>query len=618
MTAAPQERNRDLAGRLRDLGIAVVADTAAALDGPATTVLTVTRAQVAAMADEVAGGTGITGAAIDAVTPMPDGAPPFSYVLAAWLDSADTERSRTARTWLPEAVDFTAAPSLVLPRAALLLFTADVAERTDAELPRPAEDGWAPADATPSPAAIRVQALAQGTGAPCSLVTDFFTRGLHVLFDALRLSPGFLGDDGILSEIGGFLAGLWNTAVDLAEAVIGGLVRELTAPVLAAIGEAVALIGIVAQVSSYVTGWAIAVDGPPGTIPFELAGTTPTEWRLRVRETSRPFPFEAALEDCARVSGVTLPRLFAVGAPVRWRITLERPDPRSPVPALIVPIDPEVVPVPADREAIWRFHLPAEPSADGELRIGVVQVEATLPREEVSQVLDLAHRLLDQTIEQAVSRVPTQELRQIARDQLRRLLRPVIDELTAAVTARGSSILEVRGVHTQFVSYHEPDEPGASLPAIPFPSASLPPPGATPVDACDLLSDAEVGGPLGRLSDENSFRETEIGGGGSFGVGGWFSKCDWFAYKGGDFQQFALQLHSLGTRAAALETWEGWEPVAFSVGEVEFDGRRAWKMVSPYAIGYIILGTGDMIVSGTGPRRTTERLLRLTLRKLGQ
>jgi hypothetical protein len=123
-----------LAEQLRGLGIGVIDDAGELPDrgaGAPVPMLLVTRSQVAAYAHELSRGGGTAGSDIDRLTPMPEGAPPFSFLIAAWLDSSDTERSRVARAWFAEDTDWRRAPELVLPGAALLLFTADLAEHLD-------------------------------------------------------------------------------------------------------------------------------------------------------------------------------------------------------------------------------------------------------------------------------------------------------------------------------------------------------------------------------------------------------------------------------------------------------------------------------------------------------
>jgi hypothetical protein len=126
-----------LADQLMDLGIGVIEGADQLPDrtiGAAVPMLLVTRSQVAAHAHELSRGGGTAGSDIDRLTPMPDGAPPFSYLIAAWLDSSDTDRSRAARAWFADDTDWRRAPELVLPGAALLLFSADLAEHLDREL----------------------------------------------------------------------------------------------------------------------------------------------------------------------------------------------------------------------------------------------------------------------------------------------------------------------------------------------------------------------------------------------------------------------------------------------------------------------------------------------------
>lgn len=598
---------------LTDLGIGVIRSASDLVAQPEPRpIVTVTRAQVAALAHEVADGGGLPGWDIDRLTPMPDGAPPFSYLIAAWLDTEGTPRAEAARGWYAEDTDWTRAPEQLYPRAVLTLFSADVAEHVDREsVVSAASPGPSmPPVASPTTSAgLHTVALAQSVGsAPCTFIQAFFNDQILSLFRALRLAPDFLGSGGVLRDIGGFVAGLWNAALDLAQQVVSALVRELTAPIMAAIGTAVAVVGVISQISSYITGWAIALDGPD-LIAFDLAGAPTTAHELRVRETSRPFPHDDALEDCARASGVTLPRLFSVGAPVTWRILGQVPDPRTPVPYLVLPIDPAVTRVPADRRPTWRFQTATEPSADGAPREGIVLFEASLPREEVTDVVRLGQRILDQGITDLTASIPTTELRELVRGQLRQALQPVIAELEAAVRSAGRSVFEVRGVKHVVVQYHaEEPSPGPSIPIDPMAVA------VRDIVACDLLADViEMLGPPEPNWGNGTGR---TGTHGAFASWGWASTCEWYARVEGDAPSFSLQLHYLGAGEDHGALWESWEPLMYSVGEVVFEGRRAWRMQAPGADGYIILARNGVIVTGVGSASVAKQLTRIALERV--
>jgi hypothetical protein len=603
-----------------DLGIGVIEGADQLPDrtiGAAVPMLLVTRSQVAAHAHELSRGGGTAGSDIDRLTPMPDGAPPFSYLIAAWLDSSDTDRSRAARAWFADGTDWRRAPELVLPGAALLLFTADLAEHLDTEL-IPNEVAPSPAPSTaplPSPAVaaqVRVAAMAQASpAAPCSFIQAFFNDQLFALFSALKLSPEFLGSGGVLGDIGGFVAGLWNAALDLAASVISALVTELTAPVLAAIGNAVAVVGIVAQMSSYVTGWAIELDGPD-LVAFDLAGEPTTEHVLRVREASRPFPFDEVLEDCARASGVVLPRLFAVGAPVHWRVLGQSPDPRTPLPDLVIPLDPDVTSVPADRRPAWRFRTVTEPSRDGAPREGIVLFEASLPRTEVKALHEMAVNLVNAGINDLTASLPTGPIvntRAFVREKLDEVLQPVVTDLTNAITGAGRSVFEVRGIKHVLVTYHDQEPSPAPSVVVDHIQEAIP-----PLSACDLLADdiAILGPPEPNWGNGTG----RTGSSGTLSTGGWWSKCTWFARVDNQAPSFDLQLDWVGPGQDPVPLWTAWEPLIFSEGEVDFDGRRAWRLRTGDADGFIVLARNGVVVSGVGSSFAARRLVTIALERV--
>ena len=91
-----------------------------------------TQAQAASLAGGAAGGDGITGAALDASVPVGQGAPPFSYLLAAWASTGTSPGAATVRAMYGPQ-DWGRAPDLVFPTIALALFTADVVNAAGAQ-----------------------------------------------------------------------------------------------------------------------------------------------------------------------------------------------------------------------------------------------------------------------------------------------------------------------------------------------------------------------------------------------------------------------------------------------------------------------------------------------------
>ena len=140
------------------------------------------------MQAEVTSGGGLPGADLDEFVPMPADAPPFSYIVAAWLYEESTPRAQTAREWFEDEVDWTLARSVWFPRAALLLFVADAMEASIVDFGTPQPQSR-PVGPQVSLAAVPTINLPQ---APCSAVSKFFGDTINSVFGAIQLPPDFL------------------------------------------------------------------------------------------------------------------------------------------------------------------------------------------------------------------------------------------------------------------------------------------------------------------------------------------------------------------------------------------------------------------------------------------
>jgi hypothetical protein len=245
-------------------GIATVANESVAT--PLVTVtgavrMTFTDPQVKAMALQLADGGGISGASLDAASPVPNGVVPFSYLLASWISKTSSPAAAAVRGAMGSQ-DWADAPAVVFPTIALPLFAAEVL----ASLPpasSPASTG-APVG-TASAAAYRDSQLATTDvsvryesgqlasviTAPCSTVSNFVQGVLDSVFSALQLNSSSSG--GIAST----LVGIFNGALNLARQVIQGLIAALTRTVLNAIKSIAGTAVVIAQVASYLTPWSI-------------------------------------------------------------------------------------------------------------------------------------------------------------------------------------------------------------------------------------------------------------------------------------------------------------------------------------------------------------------------
>ncbi len=300
----------------------VVVDSESDVGTPRPGSIVVVRARADRMLAEVQGKGGILGADIDALAPLPDGAPPMSYFVAAWISQADSPGAKTAAEWMGQQ-DWTHSSDVVFPMAVVALFSADALQHLDAELPPAA--GSASDSARAMGATIVPAAFTQEASGQCTEVTDFLGRTLTAIFDALRISPSSIaGLPPVLSATVGFFAGLWNSAVSFAEGVVKGLVKTLTAPIVAALKIGLGALSVATVVVSYLRTWTLTVSTlrrwtPTPTGSRSMPSLTSTVSSAPAhRRLADDWP--AALRDCANVAGVPLPQLLAPGSEATWTI----------------------------------------------------------------------------------------------------------------------------------------------------------------------------------------------------------------------------------------------------------------------------------------------------------
>lgn len=445
-------------------GIAVITD--ATDDWPAEALMASPASAVEVMQSEIDSGGGMPGADLDELVPMPPQAPPFSFVVAAWLAEPTTSRAETARAWFPDQVDWSGASTVWYPRAALLLFVADVMEASLADFgsaePTPRSLGAGIVTAAESRAAL---ALPQ---APCTAVSDFFGRTINAIFTAIQLPPDFLASGGLLGQVSGFLAGLFNAAVKLAQQAALAVIASLTAPALRAIGSAVAIVGVASHVSSYLLGVSMTLVSSED--PVRLRGEAGSWFGLI--DSNRPL--EAQLNDCLAVLGQQpLPAIVEAGAPITWRGYI-------PVKAngksyywddvLIYPQPQTTVADSAARVVIpWTSN--TEKPSSKPIELGTVRVQAQLPKGDVTRLLRTVRTLIDQAITSAAAYGGpfAPQVAALIRAAITATLMPVLDRLEVEILGAGRSLLMIVGAGRTSFEYREPDDP-TPAPGTPTPN----------------------------------------------------------------------------------------------------------------------------------------------------
>ena len=271
-----------------------------------------TEAQVSSMALGASDHAGISGSALNAMTPVTKGEPPFSYLLAAWVSTGTSSGAAAVRAVMGTQ-SWAQAPALVYPAIALPLFTANA--MTAFGVP-PAGAKAAQTTESDDPAASDSAALV-GMGvvdAPCSLVSNFMQEVLDTVFENLKLSAPT--GSSVIVKVGSFFVNLWDIAVTLAQKVVSGLVKAVGDSVVTRIAAAAAAADTIAQDASYITPWSAKVTAAPTSVA--LGGNSGSF--KAVVSSGGGIAYPAAVRDCAGALHITLPSLSANGAKATWTL----------------------------------------------------------------------------------------------------------------------------------------------------------------------------------------------------------------------------------------------------------------------------------------------------------
>lgn len=408
----------DLAELFADVGIPVVATPTAArgADEPAVAPpFEMWMWQVENLEREHAAGGGYLGAELDNLAGLGTrpAEMPVSYLIAAWLADPPTHAAERARGLVGEQ-PWSQAPRIVFPTAVLVLFAFDLATLS-------IELGW---PATDAPVGLRsvLDRPSSPLTAICSTLSGWVNAVLDTLFDALTVDPG---DAGVF----GWLADVWNTAVGLASAVVTGLIDALTAPVVGAIADGIAIIGTLAMTASMLQPWTLTMTPSVGAAPFAVGDDPAVEVGFSVRAaTNAPDVWPDVLVDCAASVGFELPDLSsATGAAVDWNVV--------GFPELGSEKGRDTV-IGDDQTAGLRFVTGREESGVGDEVVGYVAASAVVTSKTPAELQALLTTLLTDAL-------PIEPFSDAIAELFGVLTEPIFLELAELVQAHGAGTLQV-------------------------------------------------------------------------------------------------------------------------------------------------------------------------------
>ncbi|MCU1396167.1 MAG: hypothetical protein JWM34_4595 [Ilumatobacteraceae bacterium] len=484
---------------LSDAGIQIVSSEADAGNGAPLRLTTVQADRLAADTDP---GAGMLGSELDALAPVPAGVPPASYLLAGWVSAGTSPAAATVRGWMGDQ-DWTMAPTIQFPLAAVAMFVNEMAANTSQLPAAPADttgsadttaatDATGSSDTTPATDAPATDSSTVGTPAgfvanrpagpldsPCSAVTGFLSSVIDGLFDALKVNPLTGGDGGFFDTATSVLAFAWDVALDLAKGAIEGLVKSLTAPIFNAIRTAVAALGAATVVVSYFKDQSldVALETPQTSrdqYPFAVGAGADVTGKFVATGHALSDDWPAAIVDCAAVAGAKLPQLIKPGSPANWTVDG----------SVIVPGQLNGT-VGADNTATLSFTTGRESDddADGDPVYAYAYATVSIPRKEVEDFLRLAEAQINGVRAQLLGLVP-----KIAQPAVNNLLAqtvdPTIKEVSAEIAGSVGGPLAVKGTGYVLVLHHDP--PDTTLPTEPSTPPSEPDDGG---DFCAQYTD---------------------------------------------------------------------------------------------------------------------------------
>jgi hypothetical protein len=407
-----------LDGLFVDAGISVVESPAvpAGRDPRAVAPLELWSWQVDNLEREHVAGGGYLGAELDELVDLGPAAAglPFSYLVAAWLADPPTPTAERALGLIGQQ-SWSQASTVVFPTAVLALFVTDVAALS-------VELGW---PSTDGPVGFR-SGLERAHASPltgiCSTLSGWVNAVLDTLFDALTIEL----DDG---SAFGWLADIWNIAVELAGAVITGLVDVLTAPIVGAIADGVAIVGTLAMLASMLQPWTLTMVPSAGAVPFAVGDEPAVAGTFHAwAATNAPDVWPDVLVDCASAVELELPDLSsAAGATVAWDVIgfpeLGSEEGRDTV-------------IRDDQTAGLRFVTGREESGVGDEVIGYVAASATVTSSTPSQLQALLSQLLTDA-------VPIEPFSAAVAELFDALTEPIFLELAELVQVHGAGTMQV-------------------------------------------------------------------------------------------------------------------------------------------------------------------------------
>lgn len=315
------------------------------------------------------------------------------------------------------------------------LFVADLAR----------DAGGAPA-ASASPAAFiggAGTALRPAAEPMCTQLQNLLTNTFDSIVSQLKVNA--------TTGVGGVLASIWNTVIEIAAGAAKVALGALTAPVMKLVRSAAVVLGLLSSVSSLLDPWDLITTGDPAVSHFgiEPASAPSVEVTTRVLSEAN-FSWPADITSCAAVAGVTLsdPTKTA-GSEIAWTVDADQQV------AQVQEMDKVVG---EDGTATLRFTTGTESAKDhekGDEHTGIVSISASVKRSQIDDLIKLVDGLFLDQLPAPVAAI----------------VDPLLGPVRTEARTRLQKLAQAEGkAGTMLVDYHGPaveDPPPAYTPPTP-------------------------------------------------------------------------------------------------------------------------------------------------------
>jgi hypothetical protein len=251
-----------------------------------------TRWQVRNLVAEANAHNGYLGSELDALVTPPQGVPPISAFIGAWLTRHQGPLAEYAQRFMGDQ-DYKKSQTIVFPSIVVLTFIADIARLSSTAQARPSTFDLGPWIASP--------ASADGI---CTDVSNWVSNVVNNVTSAVQANGS------------GWLASIWNTVVTIAGTAFSIIVNGVLQSIVGFVTEIATVVATLTQVASMFKPWTVQLAADPAII---VLGPAPVDGAFDATLTAQDIPWPKTLLDCvSALSHVNLTDASYKNAQITW------------------------------------------------------------------------------------------------------------------------------------------------------------------------------------------------------------------------------------------------------------------------------------------------------------